>query len=92
MDEPIIMSDINLLAAIHKYYLFPHFSWAQKGDEEAGGTPSFLARHMFIRYFLMVSDLESAMESKWKLIEKFDEFKATLDGLTNEEKKCKSQK
>ena len=26
MDKPIIMSDINLLAAIHKYYLFPHFS------------------------------------------------------------------
>ena len=80
------MLDVNLLAAIHTWCLFPHFSWAQKSDTEVGAAPSFLSRHMLAQHFLMVTDIESVMESNWKSLEKIDERKATTDVRTNEEK------
>ena len=56
--EPIIVSDIKLIASYHNAFLNGHFSWFQKGDKQIGGTPGYLGRHVLVRYFLMWSDLE----------------------------------
>ena len=37
--EPIIVSDIKLIACFHDTFLNQHFDWLQKGDQDIGGTP-----------------------------------------------------
>ena len=64
--EPIIVSDIKLISCFHDIFLNQHFDWLQKGDQDIGGTPGYLGRHMLVRYFLMYSDLEKMIDSGWK--------------------------
>lgn len=64
--EPIIVSDIKLIACYHNIFLNEHFNWFQKGDPKIGGTPGYLARHLLVRYYLMWSDLEKLKNNGWK--------------------------
>ena len=66
MNNAQIKSDVHLIHAFHKHFLFPHFSFLQKGDGTIGGTPGFLNRHIAGRYFLMHSDLKAAASSGWR--------------------------
>ena len=80
MREPIIVSDIKLIACFHDVFLNEHFDWLQKGDDEIGGTPGFLGRHMLLRYFLMHSDLSKLVDSGWKRVgEKMKPFLNSLE-------------
>ena len=65
--EPMILSNVRLLATLHTWFLFVHFDWCQKGNPEAGDTPSFQSWHMLVRFFLMLQQVEDAMEEKWML-------------------------
>ena len=56
IEKPMIMNDLELLVAFHRAFLFPHFKYLQGGDPCTGDTPSFLCRHITIRYFLMVEE------------------------------------
>jgi hypothetical protein len=84
MLEPVVVSDVHLIAAFHTYFLFPHFAWLQKGDDTVGGTPGFLARHMVSSYFLMHSDL-TAGEIGWESLPAFTDFISSLETLSNDE-------
>jgi hypothetical protein len=86
MAEPVIKSDTYLLSAFHKYFLFSHFAWLQKGDERVGGTPGFLARHIGVRYFLMHADLTEGVNN-WANLPEFEEFNKSLDNVVNENEK-----
>ena len=66
MNNKVILNDLELLVAFHSFFLFTHFKFMQDGDKECGGTPGFIARHMTVRYFLMVEDLESVEDDKWR--------------------------
>ena len=46
LQMPAIKSDIHLIAAYHKYFLFSHFSWLQKGDSNLGNHAGFLSAHI----------------------------------------------
>ena len=86
MQEPMIVSDIFLLATIHEFFLFPHFKWCQQGDPEVGNTPSFQSRHMLVRYFLMHSQIANALKNdEWLKMEKFGNFVSTFGKLNEEE-------
>ena len=82
----MIVSDVFLLASIHEFFLSPHFKWCQQGDTEAGNTPSFQGRHMLVRFFLMHSQIASALkEDEWIEMEEFGKFVSTFDKLNKEE-------
>ena len=85
IQEPVIISDVHLLVAIHKWFLFPHFKWCQLGDNAVGGTPSFSARNMLVRYFSMMDQVRSAENGKWESLADFEGFKASVNGLPDEE-------
>ena len=86
------MSDIHLLTAIHKWFLFPHFKWCQLGDSKVGGTPSFLSRHMLVRYFLMIQQVTSVTKGRWRDVKEFTDFISTLDDMNNDEEETQIQK
>ena len=92
MQEPVIMPEIYLLTAIHKCFLFPHFKWCQLGDSKVGGTPSFLSRHMLVRYFLMIQQVTSVTKGRWREVKEFTDFVATLDNMNNDEEETQIQK
>ena len=81
----MIISDVHLLAAIHKAYPFPYFKWRQLGDPMDGNIPSFLARHIRVWYFVMLNQIESMMDEQWKTSLQVCEFDTTLEELSNEE-------
>jgi hypothetical protein len=78
MAELVIKSDTYLLSTFHKYFLFSHFAWLQKGDKKVGGTPGFLALHIGVRYFLMHVDLTKGVNN-WTNLPEFEEFNKSLD-------------
>ena len=66
LKEPMILSDVKLIAGFHKSFLDNHFAWMQKGDIDIGNSPGFLGRHMLMRYFLMHTDLSKLLnEELW---------------------------
>ena len=64
----------------------------QDGDKECRGTPGFIARHMTVRYFLMVEDLESVEDDKWRSNEMFKHYCASLDSRNDEDKAMQNKK
>lgn len=57
--EKVILSNMTLRVAIHKWILFSHFVYAHI---------------IFVCYFLMVCHIESAMKQKCLLIDEFVQF------------------
>ena len=90
--EPMIMSDVHLIAAFHNWFLFSHFKWCQLGDPEVGGTPSFQSRHMLVRFFIMLTQVEDAMEEKWMDMAEFNKFVRSLDNINDNEKEIQKKK
>lgn len=81
MSEPIIVSDIKLIASYHDAFLDHHFSWLQKGDEEIGNTPGFQGRHLLLRYYLMKKKLVELAKDGWKKnSSSMQSFTSSLDG------------
>ena len=92
INKPVIVNDLELLVAFHEAFLFPHFKFLQLGDPRTGTTASFLSRHITIRYFLMMEDLESMENNKWMSHVKFTAFKSSLDKLNDIEKEQQKKK
>ena len=92
IQEPIIMSDVHLLVAIHTWFLFPHFKWSQLGDPDVGGTPSFMSRHMLVRYFLMVQQIEDGTNENWMQMDDFKGFVDSMQTLDISEKNLQKEK
>ena len=86
IQEKVIMSDIHLLVAIYKWFLFPHFEWNQLGNPDVGGTPSFISHNMLVRYYLMADQIKSAMGEKWQNMDEFKGFKLILETMDEEDK------
>ena len=83
MDCKCIINDLHLLCAFHTFFLFPHFQFLQLGDPKAGNTPSFQARHVCVRYYLMLEDL-LVIENDWETKEEFSEYVQTLEALDDD--------
>ena len=86
LQKPVIINDLELLVAFHRAFLFPHFQSLQLGDPRTGNKASFIARHIAVRYFLMIEDLEKMEGDEWMNHEMFISFLATLNILNEEEK------
>jgi hypothetical protein len=84
MKTPQVKSDVHLIDAFHKHFLNTHFAFLQKGDDEIGGTPCFINRHIGGRYFLMHCDIVAAKE--WRSLEPYNGFVASLLGLDDEQR------
>ncbi len=79
LNEPIIISDVKLIAGFHAAFLNTHFAWLQKGDKDVGNAPGFLGRLMLTQYFLMSSDLSRLQNRGWADIEEMKPFANSLD-------------
>ena len=82
---------MHLVCAFHESFLFPHFKFLQLADEEGSGTPSFQARHLTVRYFLMMEDLKDIKE-KWRTNEYFNDYGNSLALLSATDKQKQQQK
>ena len=80
-----VHSDLELIAAFHSWFLFPHFNFLQEGDPVAGDTPSFLARLITVRYFLMMDDLRIIDNGEFKTNESFRDYNDIVDTLSPED-------
>ena len=56
MEEPMINSDLRLLAAVHSWWMNPNFKFLQGGDSDENRN-GYQARHMLERYFTMDQEL-----------------------------------
>ena len=92
MNNKQILNDLDLVVAFHECFLFPHFKFFQGGDPRTGNTPGFLARHVLVRYFLMIRDLESLEDGKWRENEKFQDYSRSYDNLNNRMKRRQNLK
>jgi hypothetical protein len=91
MEEPLILSDANLVHGFMNYYFNEPYCRFEKGDPALGNTLGFLSRHMFVRYFVMSSQLKHAMDGGWKTIKEFSVFAKFLN-LTDDQKKFQHKK
>ena len=74
MRKKEIQSDIKIIVAIHKNWMFEHFDFLQGGDPLTGNVAGYQARMMTVRYFLMHEDLRSCMGGKWKDMEGYKDM------------------
>ena len=91
LEIPIIKSDLQLIKAFSKHFYLKHLGIMEKGDEELGGTPGYLSRHMLVQAFLMDKDLSSALNGGWKNLAEYSDFE-TFENLNDDEKKQQKYK
>mmetsp|Transcript_18747 Transcript_18747/g.26403 ORF Transcript_18747/g.26403 Transcript_18747/m.26403 type:complete len:109 (+) Transcript_18747:198-524(+) len=72
MREETICNDLHLLVSFHKYFLFHHFAFLQKGDPNCDGTPNFISHHLALRYYYMLSDF--LMQVKQSIVKYFSNW------------------
>ena len=87
----IIINDLHLLVSFHEAFLYPHFKFLQNGEPQIKNSSSFIARHTTVRLFLVMEDL-SNIENTWISIEKFDNYKQSLRGLSKSEQELYNNK
>jgi hypothetical protein len=58
------MANVHFMSAITNSFLNPHMGWYQGSDPNIG-TPSFLAFHRQVQYFLQIEDLKD-MKQNWR--------------------------
>ena len=85
IDSPLILNDLHLICAFHLSFLFPHFKFLQLADTLGSKTPSFQARHLTVRYFLMANDL-TPIKKEWRTDERFEEYRVSLNELNESDK------
>ena len=91
IDSPVIINDLHLICSFHKSFLFPHFKFLQQEDIRASKAPSFQARHLTVRYFLMWHDLKK-IEKEWRSDEHFKDYEITLDNFDETTKAIQKKK
>ena len=80
------------MIAFHTAFVFPHFKFLQLGDPKIGGTPSFLGRHITVRYYLMRRDLDKIEGEQWLSNECFSDFHTSLFQLDENEQAQQKKK
>ena len=91
IDSPVIINDLDLMCSFHQSFLFPHFKFLQLADDRASKMPSFQARHLTVRYFLMWYDLKK-IEKEWRTDEHFDDYRTSLEVLDETDKVLQKKK
>ena len=91
IDSPVIINDLHLICLFHEEFLFPHFKFLQLADARASKTPSFQARLLLVRYFLMVTDLIQIKE-EWRTKIECNEYKLSLEQLSEIEQTSQQKK
>ena len=91
MDEPMINSDLRLLAAVHSWWMNPNFKFLQGGDSDENRN-GYQARHMLERYFTMDQELKQNNKKQWKTNTHFEEFIRFNSSLTMDEREEQEKK
>lgn len=79
MGERNVINDLEIMVAFHESFMFPHFKFFQQGDPQTGKTPGFQCRHMLVRYYLMLNDLDKIQNGGWRTHDKFQDFVKHLE-------------
>ena len=87
----MIINDLHLICLFHQEFLFTHFKFLQLADARASKTPSFQARLLLVRYFLMVSDLKEIKE-EWRRKNECNDYKISLEQLSEIEQTSQQKK
>jgi hypothetical protein len=75
--EPVIRSDIEILATYAEVCFNEHFEWSQGTDPNVG-TPGFLSYHQSSRYFIKARNLEEMVRS-WRTQAEFEVFRKSVE-------------
>ena len=85
IDSSLIINDFYLICVFCQSFFFPHFKFLQLADKHGSITPSFQARHLMVRYFLMMNDLRNIKED-WKRNAHFRDYLQSLSKLNTTDK------
>ena len=91
IDSPLIVNDLHLICSFHQSSLFPHFKVLQLADKHGSDTPSFQARHLTVKYFLMMNVLRIIKED-WKRNAHFRDYLQSLSELNTIDKDEREKK
>ena len=75
-----------MIAALHTYWVFPHFKFLQLGDPVSGNKSGYQALLMTKQYFLMHGDLVACMDNKWKQQAEFENIVSLMNTMSDEQK------
>jgi hypothetical protein len=87
MHTPEIRADVELVVTYHDTFFFKHFEWLQRGDLQIGNRPGFISRHVGVRYYLMLTELDSWYDldargtEKWKTHDAFVKYRDIIASL-----------
>ena len=88
-----IVCDLELLCAFHELFLFTHFAYLWNNNETTGGIASFTARNFLVRYFIMVTALQYALQNKrWEEEEKSGVVASAIDKCEGNHRELQVQK
>jgi hypothetical protein len=59
MHTPEIRADVELVVVHQGTFFFKHSEWLQRGDSQIGNRPGVISRHIGVRYYLMLTELDS---------------------------------
>ena len=92
MRKEVVRADVTLIKCLHTYWIFPHFTYLQGGDQLTGDVPGYQARLLLVRYFLMHNDLKRLEDGGWKQNQNFEGLVDTIGHLdTNEKDKMQNK-
>ena len=74
-----IIADLYIIKGYCEFFFDEHFKWFQQGDALLHMPPSFISRHVLVRYFLMHQDHQKAMNEGWKSLDPFQDYKEYVD-------------
>ena len=81
-----VFNHLELIVLFHLFLLSPHFQRLQIGDLSSVSTPSFLARHMVVQFFLMLGDIGIIEKEGWKTRPLFRYYASKPNGFDDGDK------
>jgi hypothetical protein len=80
--EPVIRSDVEVMATYAEVFFNENFKWSQGSDPNVG-TPGFLTHHQVSRFFIKARKMEEMIRS-WKTIPEFEHFRKSVEAIPTE--------
>ena len=69
-----IKADIQFIAHLHEYWVFPHFKHCQLGNSVTRDVPGYQGCLMTVQYFIMNGELCTCENREWRTKEAFNNF------------------
>ena len=85
MVDDCITNGLLLLVSFYKVLLFLNFKFLQKGNSE-GATADFLARHITVRYYVMLESISKMEGDGYQTHIDFIDYKKRSNNLSDNDR------